>query len=314
MPADGERVARWTHYGLLRFHDRSTSAPPGVLPEPPELRARTSTPISGERMSSTTNGTDAPRRILVVVPAHNEEECIVQTLKEIQAAVPEANVVVVDDGSQDGTADLARNVGVDVLALSFNLGVGGAMRAAYKYAQASGFDAVVQVDADGQHDPYEIPTLLATLGQGPERDSSRADVVIGARFAGKGDYDVRGPRRWTMRTLAALLSRMARTELTDTTSGFRASNQHAIALYARHYPAEYLGDTIEAIVIALRSGFRVSQVPVSMRPRQGGRPSHRPFSAGMYMFRAVFALGLARVRRWPDYAGLDREHHQGVEP
>jgi len=120
--------------------------------------------------------------------------------------------------------------------------------------------------------------------------------VIGARFAGVGDYEVRGPRRWAMRLLGGTLSRTAGTSLTDTTSGFKACGPRAIALFAQHYPAEYLGDTIEALVIALRNGLRVAQVPVAMRERMAGRPSHNPFKAAIYLGRAVFALFFAFVR------------------
>lgn len=257
-----------------------------------------------------------PQKLLVVMPAFNEEECIGRTIAEVRAAVPEARIVVVDDGSVDRTAIRARAAGAEVLQLPFNLGVGAAMRAGFKLAVRSDMDVVVQVDADGQHDPREIPALLERLqpgsGNGNGSDDAGADVVIGARFADRGDYTVRGPRRWAMVLLARTLSRQAKTVLTDTTSGFRAANRRAIALYARHYPAEYLGDTVESLVIALRSGFRVAQVPVVMRPRQGGTPSQRPFSAAIYLFRAFFALGLARIRRWPEYTGYSEDAPEGA--
>jgi glycosyltransferase involved in cell wall biosynthesis len=242
--------------------------------------------------------------LLIVMPAFNEAACVAATVREVFAAVPGARVLVVDDGSTDDTTPLARAAGAQVLVLPFNLGVGGAMRAGFKYAQRGGFHVVVQVDADGQHDPRHIPALLerldrgATSATGPSSDG--VDVVIGARFTGDHRYPVRGPRRWAMVMLARVLSRMANTRLTDTTSGFRASNARAIELYSRHYPSEYLGDTVESVVIALRSGLRVDQVPVQMRPRQGGAPSHSVVSSAAYLARATLALALATVRRWPD--------------
>lgn len=226
-----------------------------------------------------------------MIPALNEEQSIRGVLDDLAARCPWADVLVIDDGSSDGTAEAAQSLGVPVVRLPFNLGVGGAMRAGYRYAERGGYDAVVQVDADGQHDAAYIKALLDGL-----RD---ADVVIGARFAGEGTYSAgRGPRRWAMRLLASVLSGLTKTRLTDTTSGFRAAGPRAIKVFAEHYPAEYLGDTIESLVIAVRSGCRVRQVPVEMRPRLGGRASQSALQATIYLFRAVAALGLALVRRW----------------
>ena len=120
--------------------------------------------------------------------------------------------------------------------------------------------------------------------------------MIGARFAGKGDYSVRGPRWWAMKVLSWILSRVCGTRLTDTTSGFKLSGRRAIELFAREYPAEYLGDTIEALVIAARSNLVVRQIPVAMRPRAGGTPSQNPFKAAKFLGRAFVALGVSLTR------------------
>jgi glycosyltransferase involved in cell wall biosynthesis len=231
------------------------------------------------------------RRVVVVIPAFNEEATVAGVVDEVRSALPEAGVVVVDDASQDATRQVALATGADVLTLPINLGVGGAMRAGYRYALRFGYDAVLQVDGDGQHDPADAPRLLAALDE--------ADLVIGARFAGTGDYDVRGPRRWAMKLLARTLSRVTGTRLTDATSGYRACDLRTVRLFARHYPAEYLGDTIEALVIAAGAGLRVVQVPVHMRPRLGGAPSQSATRATVYLLRACLALALARVRRRP---------------
>jgi glycosyltransferase involved in cell wall biosynthesis len=228
------------------------------------------------------------RHVLVVLPAWNEAQSLAGVLTEIAHHLPDVGVLVVNDGSSDHTSAVARSCGVPVLDLPFNLGVGGAMRAGFRYALAEGYDVVVQVDADGQHNPREVPRVVERL--------EHADVVIGARFAEEGDYEVRGPRRWAMRVLATVLSRLAGTRLTDTTSGFRASGPRAIRLFAVHYPAEYLGDTIESLVIALRSGLKVEQVGVSMRERVAGRPSQRPIKAAVYLLRACLALGISLTR------------------
>lgn len=248
-------------------------------------------------------------RLLVVTPARNEEECIAGTVHEIRAAVPSADILVVDDGSADRTVDRARAAGAEVLVLPFNLGVGAAMRTGFKFALHHHYDAVVQVDADGQHDPGEIMDIVSRLSR-PEFESlpGQADVVVGARFANKGSYRVRGPRRWAMTLLSWALTRMAKATLTDTTSGFRAANRRAISLYARHYPAEFLGDTIESLVIAIRAGLTVAQVPVHMRSRVGGKPSKSPIGASLYLLRATLILLLARIRRWPAMVMIDPDH------
>lgn len=234
-------------------------------------------------------------RTLVIMPAWNEEEAIGATLAELAASLPELDVLVVDDGSSDRTAEVAEAAGALVLRLPYNLGVGGAMRAGYKYAHRAEYDSTIQVDADGQHDPRDILRVLEGL--------DRADISIGARFAERGTYKATGLRRWAMIVLAFVISRIARTRLTDVTSGFRAGNRRAIAQYCEHYPAEYLGDTIDSLVVALRSGLSVTQVPVEMRPRQAGTPSNNPVKAAIYLLRSFFALFIAMTRRpvrWKD--------------
>jgi len=228
-------------------------------------------------------------RCLVVIPALNEESAVGDVVTAVRDVLPTAHVVVVDDGSTDKTADVARGAGADVISLPFNVGVGGALRAGFRYARRFGYERVVQVDGDGQHNPVHIPDLLGALVD--------ADVVIGARFAGVGDYEVRGPRKLAMRLLARSLSRRTGQRLTDTTSGFRAFNRKAVELFAVDYPAEYLGDTVEALVIAARAGLRVTQIPVEMRPRTTGAPSQHWVKSTVYLGRVFLALAMSRLRR-----------------
>ncbi|MBN9196885.1 MAG: glycosyltransferase, partial [Microbacterium sp.] len=140
----------------------------------------------------------AAPKLLIVVPAWNEDQSVGAVVRDVFRAAPGADCVVVDDGSSDRTAEIARAAGARVIALPFNLGVGGAMRAGFRYARDHAYDVVVQVDGDGQHDPRDVAVLLASLGD--------TDIVIGARFAGVGEYDARGPRRWAMRVLAGVVS------------------------------------------------------------------------------------------------------------
>ena len=240
--------------------------------------------------------------VLIVLPAFNEEASVADVVREVHDHLPGAGCLVVDDGSTDRTALRAAEAGATVARLPFNLGVGGAMRCGFRYALENGYRAVVQIDADGQHDPACVTELLAALFD--------HDLVLGARFAGKGDYEARGPRRWAMRLFSSVITRIAGTRLSDTTSGLRASGPKAIALFAEHYPAEYLGDTIEALVIAARSGLRITQVPVVMRVRAAGVPSHNPMKAALFLGRATVALVFALVRPKSTYriGGFDDSH------
>ncbi|PWR09600.1 glycosyl transferase family 2 [Micromonospora acroterricola] len=229
------------------------------------------------------------KRTLIIIPALNESGSIADVVGEVRGELPGVDVLVVDDGSTDRTAAVAAAAGARVAKLPYNLGVGGAMRLGYRYARDHDYDVAIQVDADGQHDPRYVPKLVDMLEDN--------DLIIGARFAGEGDYSVRGPRRWAMVMLSAVLSRVARTKLTDTTSGFRAANRRVIEMFASWYPAEYLGDTVETLVHTARRGYRIRQVPVAMRKRMAGTPSHSPAKAMIYLGRAFAVLTLALIRR-----------------
>jgi glycosyltransferase involved in cell wall biosynthesis len=230
--------------------------------------------------------------VLVVIPAYNEASSVASVVTEVLQSAPKVHVLVVDDASTDGTATLARKAGADVVTNVFNLGVGGAMRVGFRYATARRYRAVVQVDGDGQHDARDLPQLLAPL-----EDIAEPMVVIGARFAGEGEFAVPRARRWAMRLLAAYLSRMTHVRLTDVTSGFRAHNRAAVELFAHTYPADYLADTIESLVVATEAGGVVMQVPVAMRSRHGGSPSQSSLRATIYLARVGVMLALAIFRR-----------------
>ena len=227
----------------------------------------------------------ADSRLLIVIPAWNEEEVLSEVLESVKVEKPSfADILVVSDGSTDATADIARAAGVAVLDLPLNLGVGGAMRAGFQYAQRMGYEYACQLDADGQHDPTEIETLIETASR------EGADVV------GKGDYRARGPRKWAMNLFSFILSRVCKTHLSDTTSGFKLYGPRALSLFAHNYPAEYLGDTIGALVIAARSHLVVREVGVQMHPRAGGEPSHNPIKSALFLVRATMALMVSLSR------------------
>jgi glycosyltransferase involved in cell wall biosynthesis len=227
------------------------------------------------------------RHVLVVIPAWNEERSVGDVVRETRAALTGVDVLVVDDGSRDHTGEVAAAAGATVATLPVNLGVGAAMRTGFRYAKRHGYDAVVQVDADGQHDPRQVPRLLERLDD--------ADLVIGARQFGPGGYQAGRSRRLVMGIIARTLSGLIGVRLTDATSGFRACGPRAIDVFAFDFPAEYLGDTIETLPIAHRAGCRIAEVPVVMRARHFGTSSQSVPKAILYTLRALLVLLLAVV-------------------
>jgi len=206
---------------------------------------------------------------LVVVPAYNEEASVAEVVTRVRAAgFP---VLVVDDGSSDLTAGTAATAGATVMQLPVNLGVGAAMRAGFRYAVAQGYRQVVQVDGDLQHPPEAIPILIAAADGG-------AQLVVGSRFS--EGYTVSGYRRLAMATVAAVVSRMVGVTLDDVTSGFRVISQPLLGRFADEYPAEYLGDTVEALLQAHATGASIAQVPVPMEPRSVGDSTSRLAASG----------------------------------
>jgi len=230
-------------------------------------------------------------RVLVAVPALNEAAAIGQVLNSLSHAHSLDDVVIVDDGSRDATAFIARAAGAHVVSHAINLGVGAAMGTAFKYAVRNGYDAVIQFDGDGQHRAEHIHELVAAL--------DGADIVIGSRFAVGGSYKSSAARRSVQRLIAGVTSIFARTRLTDATSGFRIAGPRALRVFAEHYPVEWLGDTVESIVLATRLDLSVREIPVDMNERAGGVPSQSVFRATLYTVRILFILGLATIRSVP---------------
>lgn len=227
--------------------------------------------------------------ILVAIPAWNEEGSIATVIERVRNSYPRADIMVINDGSTDHTERAATQSGATVVSLPFNVGVGGAMRTAFLYAQRHGYRAVVQIDADGQHDPNDLPTLIEGLG--------KADIVVGTRFHPTTQYQIGGPRRWAMVLLSKALSRMNRGVISDPTSGFRSAGPRAIELFAVDYPAEYLGDTVGSLAIAIRRGLVINEAPVTMYYRQVGRPSKNAVWSTLYLGRATLAIIATSLKR-----------------
>jgi glycosyltransferase involved in cell wall biosynthesis len=230
------------------------------------------------------------QRRVAIVPAFNEEGCIGDVIAEIRAFDPGLEVVVIDDGSVDGTSRAARAAGAHVLKLPFNLGIGGAVQTGFRYAHENGFDLAVRVDGDGQHDPAQLGAVIEPV----LRDE--VDIAVGSRYlAASGGYRSSMSRRMGIRILASTVSILTRQRITDPTSGFQALNRKAIRLFAADYPHDY--PEVEGLVMVIRHRLRFCEVPVAMRPRAAGQSSIRALSSIYYMVKVLLALFVGSFRR-----------------
>lgn len=233
----------------------------------------------------------AELRVLVIVPALNEAEAIADVVADIRRAVPNAEILVVDDGSTDRTAGVAASAGARVARMPFNAGIGTAVQTGFRLAADEGFDVAIQVDGDGQHPAEQVPLLLAAI------TDSGANYVIGSRFAESGEYRPSFARRRGIAVFSRLVSILARQRVTDTTSGFRAADRRTIRLFADHYPHDY--PEVEAVILAKRNALRIVEIPVQMRQRATGRSSITPLRSLYYMAKVTLAVLVQFIGRNP---------------
>ena len=227
---------------------------------------------------------------LAIVPAFNEEKTIGAVLSDVKEFCRDFDILVVDDGSTDRTAEVARTVpGARVVTLPINVGIGGAVQTGFLYARRKGYDVAVQIDADGQHRPAEVGRLLEPILR------AEADVVVGSRFMGKGSYRGRASRRLGIRMFSVTNRLLLRDRITDSTSGFRAYNGRAIEVLSENYPDDY--PEPEAIYILKRRGLRIREVPVEMGGRKGGKSSIGFFESVYYMIKVFLAIFVLFLRR-----------------
>ena len=234
--------------------------------------------------------TTTTRKPLALIPAFNESAIIGQVVGRIRAVAPELPIVVVDDGSTDGTGAIARTAGARVVRLPFNMGYGVAVQTGYKYALRHGHDCVVQLDGDGQHEPADVPALLDAIAR------SGADVALGSRFLGEGGYRPE-PMRWIgMRLFSWLAFLLGGRRFTDVTSGFQAVSREAMRfLGADRYPADY--PDADVLLMLERAGFGIVEVPVRMYRKQGGRSMHAGLRPVYYAFKMLLSVSLTSLRR-----------------
>ncbi|MEX0655374.1 MAG: glycosyltransferase family 2 protein [Phycisphaeraceae bacterium] len=242
-------------------------------------------------MPASPAGSTTAGRCLLIVPAFNERESIAKVVRELRAQAPFADVLVIDDGSTDGTPHHVPRTAT-VVSLPFNLGIGGAMQTGYRYAALHGYDFAVQVDADGQHPADQVPGLLDAL------HTTGADMVIGSRFIEPGGYQQSFSRMAGIRVLGGLIQLLTGKQITDCTSGFRAVNRRVIQAFAHWYPEDY--PEPEVAMLLHRGGFQVCEVPAVMQQRTTGESAFSLFNGLFYVVKVAMCLILDTIRNpWP---------------
>jgi glycosyltransferase involved in cell wall biosynthesis len=232
-------------------------------------------------------------KVLIIIPAHNEEKAIAALISEIRLKAAFADILIINDCSKDNTELEAIRAGADVVTLPFNLGIGGAVQTGYQVAADLGYDIAVQIDGDGQHDPHYLKDLIRPLLE------NEMDLCIGSRFL---IHDKSFKSTWTrrigIRFFCGLLRGMTGLYLTDPTSGFRACNRQLINRFAEYYPIDF--PEPEAIKMARRYHARIGEISVQMRERQGGQSSIRYLATLYYMLKVTLAILIDAFKKKPE--------------
>ena len=234
--------------------------------------------------------------VLVIVPAYNEEGAVGHVVKSVLEVLGDTPIVVIDDGSQDATAEVATAAGAEVFRLPHHLGLGGAVQTGYRFAFEQGFDRVVRVDGDGQHNPRDIPTLLKAMDEGGY------DMVTGSRYLGPNHYPIQPLRRFGAQIFSWVLYPILGRRITDPTSGFVAVNRRALEVFSRSFPLEY--PEIEALVVLKRKALSFREVPIKMFPRYSGRSTINTRTAIYYMVRVLLGVFVNVIK-------YERRYHTG---
>jgi glycosyltransferase involved in cell wall biosynthesis len=228
-------------------------------------------------------------RILVIIPAYNEGARIGEVVRRVRETAPEHDVLVVNDGSRDGTGPEAAAAGAEVVSHPFNLGYGVAIQTGYKYAVEEGYEYLIQLDGDGQHDPAFIPELLAPVTAG------ETDFALGSRFLGVGTYEPSGARRVGMAFFRRLVSLLIGHRITDSTSGYQAFNRRVIRFFTTEvFPCDY--PDADMLITLHRAGFRIREVPVRMHANAAGKSMHSGWKPMYYMFKMLLSIFVTLLR------------------
>ena len=229
-------------------------------------------------------------KILVIVPAYNEEHSIRGVIDDLRSNFPQGDILVVNDGSRDRTSAMARAQGVKVIDLPYNLGIGGAVQTGFMYALEEGYDVAIQFDGDGQHLASEIPKIFGPYQEG------RADLVVGSRFLSEAGYTPSIQRRIGSRILSFVVSAIVGKKITDTTSGFRVYNRHALEFFSFFYPEDY--PEVEALILAHKKRLTLEEVPSRMNPRIAGKSSITVMRAVYYMVKVLLAIFVDLLKKF----------------
>lgn len=232
-------------------------------------------------------------KILAIIPALNEEETIAQVIGGVKENAPYCDILVINDGSSDSTAERAKAAGAKVIHLPFNMGYGIALQTGYKYALEKGYQYIVQLDGDGQHDPHYIKELLEVVTSG------KADIAIGSRFA-KNNRNYTYKAGWTKKTgimlFASITSIIIRQKVSDPTSGYQAINQKVAKFYASgSYPCDY--PDADVIIMLHRAGFQIKEFPVVMHRNKNRKSMHSGIKPLYYIFKMLLSIFLTLLRK-----------------
>ena len=231
------------------------------------------------------------KRILLIIPAYNEEENILKTCETIKKCNKDLDYIVINDGSKDRTGEICKKHNLNHIDLVHNLGIGGAVQTGYKYALEHDYDIAVQFDGDGQHDVNYVEDITKPIIEG------KADFVIGSRFVKElSEFKSTGARRLGIKIISFFIKLFTATKIADTTSGFRAVNKKIIAEFAQNYPTEY-PEPVSTTEL-LKKGYKVEEVAVKMNEREGGVSSIRAWKNAYYMINVVLSIFIVSIRRY----------------
>ena len=225
---------------------------------------------------------------LIIIPAYNERESIKNTVEDILKNAPDFDYVVINDCSTDDTLEILKENKFNHVSLPINLGIGGAVQTGYKYAKEHGYDLAVQVDGDGQHDPAFLNTMAEFM------EEKGVDMVIGSRFIKKEGFQSSALRQFGIRYFTVLIKLLTGKTVTDPTSGLRMAGRNVIELFAANYPSDY--PEPETAVTVLNGGYKIEEIPVIMRERQGGVSSITMKKGAYYMVKVSLAIIIERLR------------------
>ena len=230
------------------------------------------------------------KNTLVIIPAHNESKTIGKIIARIKNHLHDTDILIINDGSTDNTVEIVKDCGVNVISLPFNMGYGIALQTGYKYAWGRGYKCILQMDADGQHEPKSLNSLLNAIKKDKE------DIIIGSRFLSGSDYQTSSIRRLGIIVFSKITSFIIGQKITDPTSGFQAINRQALRFFiSRFYPSDY--PDADVIISLHLAGFRIKEVPVVMYSAINKKSIHSGLKPFYYVFKMFLSILMIFLRK-----------------